>query len=183
MRAAIVKSGGYLDNVITRILQNNGINGDSITKVNRNTFVEYDVIIFTYQNGIPNISKVIEQIVLEKKIQVIYISSTMNIGSFYNLTNDLYFSFIEERTIEMVLPNTIQLCSKFSKEVTILKSELNIALTELDLIKRTGKAKRLLIKKGLSEDESHKFIINKAMELRITKSNLVNLIIENRIDI
>ena len=34
-----------------------------------------------------------------------------------------------------------------------------------------------------SEDDAHKFIVNKAMELRIPKLKLVNLIIENKIDI
>ncbi len=183
MRAAIVKSGGYLDNIITRILHNNGINGDFITKVSRNTFVDYNVVIFTYQNNIPNISKVIEQITLEKKVQVIYISNTMNIGKFYNLGNEIFFSFIEERLIDVVLPNTIRMSGKFIKEVSTLTYELNIVQDELELIKTTNKAKRILIRKGLSEDESHKFIVNKAMELRIPKLKLANLIIENKIDI
>ena len=183
MRAAIVKSEGYLDSIITRILHNNGIKGDFITKANRSTFLQYDVIVFTYQNKIPNISKVIEQISLEKKIQVIYISSTMSTGAFYNLLDDLYFNFIEEKNIEVALPSIVKISAKFIKEITLLKEELVTTLSELDLIKRTAKAKRLLIKKGLSEDESHKFIINKAMEMRITKTKLVNLIIENRIDI
>ena len=50
MRVAIVKSDGYLDSRISRILANNSIDGDIITKVVRSTFNEYDAIIFTYQN-------------------------------------------------------------------------------------------------------------------------------------
>ena len=71
MRAAIVKSGGHLDSVIKRILKNNGINDDFISQVNQQVLVKYDVIIFSYQNQIPNITKVIEQIALTKQVQVL----------------------------------------------------------------------------------------------------------------
>lgn len=183
MRVVIVKSGGYLDNVVLRILSNNAINGDLVSKITRNTIIDYDAILFTYQNKIPNIPKLIEQIALEKQIQVFYISNTMAIGQFYNLINDIYFNFIEEMAIELSLPAILKTSVKFHKHIKMLQNDYKEARDELTLLKLTNKAKRILIKKGLSEEESHKFIINKAMELRIPKKKLVNLIIENKIDI
>ncbi len=183
MRAAIVKSSGYLDNVILRILSNNNIKGDIVEKVTRSTLMNYDTVIFTYQNNVPNMPKLLERIVLEKQTQVIFIGNTVGVGQFYNLLNDIRFTFIDERTLEMVLPSTVAITSKFHKEIRILKEEYNSVASELKLLKLTNKAKRILIEKGLSEKESHKFIVNKAMELRVPKIKLVNLIIENKIDI
>ena len=183
MRVAIVKSGAYLDNVITRILNNNAIKGDLVEKVTRNTIISYDAVIFTYQHNIPNMPKLLEQVVLEKRIQVIYIGNTLGIGHLYNLIHDIYFSFIEERAVELVLPTVITTTSKFHKELRIVRDDYAVVKDELELLKLTNKAKLVLMKKGLSEGDSHKFIINKAMELRIPKKKLVNLIIENKIDI
>ena len=183
MRAAIVRSNGYLDNVITRTLQNNGINGDFIHKVDKNVLLQYNAVIFTYQNNIPNISKVLEQIALQKKIQVIYVSNTMNIGMFYNLLNDVYFTYIEEHKLDFALPNALHLSNKFIKEIKILRTENEQLKSDIQLLKLTSKAKRVLMSKGFSEADAHNFIIQKAMELRISKKRCVNLIIENKIDI
>ncbi len=63
-------------------------------------------------------------------------------------------------------------------------SHENIQLQrQLKSIKSESKAKRILISKGLSEADSHAFIQKKAMDMRISKDKLANLIIENKIDI
>lgn len=183
MRVGTVKSGGYLDNLIIRNLHNNGIKGDLIEKVSVATIHKYDAIIFSYQNKIPNIAKVMEQIILHSKTTIVYVNNTMSIGHLYNLIDDLSFHIIEEMKIDSLLSYILRTTSKFNKEIENLKTELNHANEELKILKLTNKAKRLLMTKGLNEDEAHTFIIKKAMELRISKKKLVNLIIENRIDI
>ena len=183
MRAAIIKSEGYLDSVIERVLRNNGIKGDSIQKINKDTLLEYNAIIFHEQNNIPNISKVIDQIILKKTVQVIFVGKTMNIGRFYNVINDMYFTYIEEHKIEVALPSVIHLSGKYIKEINVLKTELEKVEEEILLMKLTNKAKRILIHKGLSEEESHNFIVQKSMEMRVPKKTFVNLIIQNKIDI
>jgi len=41
----------------------------------------------------------------------------------------------------------------------------------------------ILMNKGLNEADSHKFIVHKAMEMRLSKKKIVNLIIEEKIDL
>ena len=183
MRVAIVKSNGYLDGRISRVLTNNNIKGDVISKVVRSTITEYDALIFSYQNNIPNIPKVLEQIVLEKRVQVVYVTNTLSIGQFYNLFDDLYFHYIKEENIDFLLPRMLETSMKYLKKIRILEEENKQVKEDLLLIKNTNKAKRILIQKGLSEAEAHRFIIDKAMSMRVSKKRLVNLIIENRIDI
>lgn len=183
MRVAIVKSNGYLDGRISRILANSNINGDIVNKVVRSTLNEYDALIFSYQNRIPNIPKVLEQICLEKRIQVVYITNTLSIGQFYNLFEDLYFHYIQEVNIDYLLPRMMETSSKYLRKIRNLEEENKRVKEELLLIKNTNKAKRILMKKGLSEDDAHKFIIDKSMTMRMTKKRLVSLIIENKIDI
>ena len=183
MRVAIVKSDGYLDGRLSRILANNDIKGDIISKVVRSTLNQYDALIFSHQNNIPNISKVMEQSVLEKRIQVVYITNTLSIGYFYNLFEDLHFHYIKEEEIDFVVPRLLETSLKYLNKIKILEDE-NIKVQEqLLLIKNTNKAKRILMNKGLNEADAHRFIIDKAMSMRVSKRKLVNLIIENKIDI
>ena len=183
MRVAIVKSDGYIDTRISRILANNGINGDIIDKVSRNTIIHYDSIIFTYKNNVPNMPKLLERIVMERKTHVVYVTNTVSIGQFYNLFEDLYFNYVQESKLDLVLSTILRHTKKYIKEINIIEDKNRELKEELKTIKQTNKAKRVLMTKGLSEEESHKFIINKAMDLRVSKKKLVNLIIEEKIDI
>ena len=183
MRVAIIKSNGYLDNRISRILANNNIKGDVVTKVTRSTITGYDALIFSYQCQIPNMPKVLEQIVLEKRVQVLYITNTLSIGHFYNLFDDVFFNYIKEEQIDYMITRILELTRKYLRKIKLLNEKNKDLNDELKLLKNTNKAKRVLMNKGLSEGESHRFIIDKAMSMRIPKSEIVNLIIENKIDI
>ena len=127
--------------------------------------------------------KVLEKIVLEKQISVIYVTNTASIGHFYNLIDDLYFNYVQEHKIDLILSNIILHTRKYLKEISYYKLELERVKSDLETINKTNKAKRLLMNKGLSEADSHKFIISKSMEMRISKKKLANLIIEQKIDI
>jgi hypothetical protein len=183
MRVAIVKSEGYLDGRISRILEMNGIKGDAINKVTRHTISEYDAVIFTYQSNIPNINKVLEQITLEKRIHVLYITNTPSIGQFYNLFEDIFFDFVMEQDLDVILPMVLHHSNKYLKTITSISNKMDLIKDELELLKNTSRAKRILMNKGFSEDESHRYIIDKAMDMRVPKKKIVNLIIENKIDI
>lgn len=183
MRAIIISSGGYLDKRIERILTNNNIKGDVATKLTRDMINRYDCVIFSHNNDIPNLPKLIETIVLEKKILVLYINNTSSIGYYYNIVNDLYFSMINENTVDIELPIVIKSSQKYITELNRLQSNVLQLQEDNKLLKLTNKAKLILMNKGLTEAESHKFIQRKAMSMRISKLRLVNLIIENKIDI
>ena len=183
MRVAIIKSGGYLDSRISRVLANNNIKGDIISKVTRSTLIEYDTLIFTYQYQIPNMPKVLEQITLEKRVHVIYVSNTLSIGQFYNLFEDVFFNYIKEENVESVLPKLVEITKKYINRISRLEVQVMSVKEDLSSLKKTKKAKRILIQKGLSEEDAHRLIIDKSMTMRMSKKEIVNLIIENKIDI
>ncbi len=183
MRALIISTGGYLDKRLERILTINNIKGDIAEKLTRNMMNVYDCVIFSHKNDIPNLPKVLEMIVLEKKVQVFYINNTAAIGQFYNMLNDIYFNVVYEMTMEIELPLLIKSNTKYLKHISILERKNEELKDELELMILTKKAKLVLMKKGLNEADSHKFIQQKAMSMRIPKKKLVNLIIENKIDI
>ncbi|AIO18307.1 hypothetical protein KQ51_00419 [Candidatus Izimaplasma bacterium HR1] len=182
MRAIIISSGGYLDKRIDRILKNNNIKGDIETKLTRNMINVYDCVIFSHNIDIPNLPKLIETLVLERKILVIYINNVSSIGYYYNVFNDIFFSMVTEISLEIELPIVINNNSKYTKEIVNLEEEITQLKESNELLKLTNKAKLVLMRKGFTEAESHKLIQRKSMELRVSKLKLVNLIIENKID-
>ncbi len=182
MRVAIYKNSGNIDAKIERILVGNKINGDFINKFTRNSIKMYDAIIFTYKNNIPNLSKVVEQIVLEKEILVIFISNGLLLGQFYNVLNNLYFSSVNEQTIDIELPYILNNVQKYIKEIKSLNIEVISLKDSINTAKLINNAKRILSTKGYSEAVSHEFIQKKSMDLRLSKKLTAQLIIENKID-
>jgi len=183
MRVAIIKSNGYIDTKIERLLKFNKIKGDFISKFTRNSLKMYDIVIFTYKNNIPNLSKVLESIVLEQKIFVIYVNNTLSTGEFYNLLNNLYFSVINEQNLEIEFSSIINNSLKYIQEINYYKRDNDSLKNQLETIKLVNKAKTILMTKGFSEADSHKFIQRSAMDLRLSKKQTANLIIDNKIDI
>jgi response regulator NasT len=183
MRTLIITSGGYLDKRIERILSNNNINGDITRKLTREMINRYDCVIFSHNNENPNLPKLIETIVLERKVLVIYINNTTSLGYYYNIINDLFFSMINESTLDIELPLIIKSTSKYTKRISNLEQQVRQLEEDKELQLLTKKAKLVLMKKGFTEAESHKFIQRKSMSMRVSKRTLVNLIISNKIDI
>jgi len=101
----------------------------------------------------------------------------------YNVLDDIFFAYVNEQTMDIELPVILNSSVKYLKKITYLQKNHDDMKDQLETIKLTNKAKRLLMNKGLTEEESHQFIQKKAMDLRTSKKNLVNLIIENKIDI
>lgn len=182
MKIAIVKCGGIVDKRIERILVSNKINGDFIDKVTRNIVLNYDYILFSQHNSLPNLPKVIERVVLEKKAIVLLITKALNIGQYYNIMNDNRFHTINEQNLEQELILTFTITNKYGGLIQSLSNENEILKNRITLLENTNKAKRKLMLKGLSEADAHNFIQRRAMDMRISKIELVNLIIKNNID-
>lgn len=182
MKVAILRSGGVNDKKVERILGFNKINGDFIDKITRNTLMNYDFLVISPTKHINNLPKVIEQIVLEDIINVVFVSNTLNIGQYYNVMNSIRFNFVSNLNMESELIFTLSNTHKYINIIKNLELENNKLKDQVLLIKLTNKAKRVLMTKGFSEEESHHFIQKKAMDMRISKKKLVNLIIQNRID-
>jgi hypothetical protein len=182
MRVAVIKNSGNMDIKIDRILKDNKINGDFIEKFTTNSIKKYDTIIFTYQNKILNLSKVIEHVVLEKNILVIFINNKLSVGQFYNVLNNLYFSIVTEQSLDVELPSVLHISEKYLKGIFNLNSEIFRLKEQINTINLINKAKVILSGKGYNEAVSHKLIQKKAMDLRLSKKMTAELIIKNKID-
>lgn len=182
MRVAILRSNGYLDQKVGRLLDQLQINGDLVDRVTRREIEHYDYFIASYQHKIPNMPVVLERLVLEQRIHVMYITNTPSIGQFHALYGDKYFHLLDETRLDIELPLTIRLVTKYMNEIQYLTAQLLTTKEKLDTLKQTNKAKKVLMENGYTEPEAHQFIQQKAMTMRISKHRLVNLIIENKID-
>ncbi|MCF7926244.1 MAG: hypothetical protein K9L74_01535 [Candidatus Izimaplasma sp.] len=183
MKVAVIKSGSYLDKKIMMILKEKNINGDIIQKCNQYALMRYDVIIFTYKNAIPNLPKLLEQLVLEKKSLIIHIKKNKHVGLFYNLQQDLFYLPILEINMALQLGSLINQTHKYLRKIMDLSKEKQDFKEKFNHLRNENKAKRILMKSGLTEEKAHRFIIDEAMQRRKAKNYIVNLIIKKKIDI
>ena len=183
MRVAIVATGGHLDRLIERTLGTHGIKGDIVSSITRRVMDEYGCILLSDHNEIPNLPVLVERLVLEQTVHIVYVSRTSSIGQFYAVMNDMYFHRIEEFSLEVQLPLLIRTIDKFNQPMERLKQQHDDMKEQYDVMRLTNQAKRYLIDRGYTEEEAHQFIQKTAMDKRISKKRLVSLIIENKIDI
>jgi response regulator NasT len=183
MRVAMVATGGYLDKQLSRILISNGIKGDTVTSITRRVIDDYGIVVLSSNNEIPNLPVLIERLVLEQKVHVVFINKTSSIGQFYNVMNDMYFHLIQEYTCDVEFPLLVRTLEKIHNPYARLEKERDEYKDRLDTIQLTNKAKRILMNNGYTEEDAHQFIQKTAMDKRISKKRLVSLIIQNKIDI
>ena len=183
MKVAILQGQDQLGKQIQRSLQTYQIKGDLIDKISNRILMACDFLIVSSEQK-PNISnKVLEQIVLQKQVVLVYIHHQSNLGNLYNLLNDPFFLPISKVNVIETLPSILITIHKWQKEVGALKSELQATSRLLKDTKNTLKAKRILIEKGMLEEEAHNWIQKTAMDKRCKKLDIVNLIIAENIDI
>lgn len=182
MRVAIISTGGYLDKRIVRLLSQHGINGDVVNRINRQTLRQYDALIASDKLDIPNLPVVLERIILEQTTQVVYITNSTAIGHLHSVYGDIRFHIVNETTMDVELPLALTLIGKFDRALRTLVKERDQAQDQLETMRLTNRAKRVLIDRGYSEEAAHQFIQKEAMDRRLSKRQIVNLIIEEKID-
>lgn len=183
MNVAILQGPEQLNKQLLRSLQSHQIKGDLISQINKIVLIRYDFLIVSSEQRPKIPSRVLEQIVLEKQIVLVYIHHQSNITDLHNLINDPYFLLVSKVSVIETLPSILLTIFKWQREVRVLKRELKETSLKLMDIQNNLKAKRILIKKGLSEIDAHNWIQKAAMDKRCKKSDIVNLIIEEKIDI
>lgn len=183
MNVAILQGPELLNKQLLRSLQSHQIKGDLITQINNIVLIKYDFLIVSSEQHPKLTSRVLEQIVLKKQVVLVYIHHQSNIVNLYNLIDDPYFLLIPKVNVIETLPSILITIFKWQREVRMLKSELKETSLKLTETQNTIKAKRILINKGMSEIEAHNWIQKVAMDKRCKKSEIVNLIIEEKIDI
>lgn len=182
MNVAILQGKDQLNKQIIRSLQSHQIKGDLIDKITNKTLVSYDFLIVSSEQQPPIPIRVLEQIVLQKQIVLVFIHHQSNLNNLYNLLDDPFFLPVSKVNVIETLPSILITIFKWQKEVRALKTELETTSRVLKDNKNTLKAKRLLMNTGMSEEEAHSWIQKSAMEKRCKKSDVVNLIIKEKID-
>lgn len=183
MNVAILQGQEQLTRQLLRSLQSYQIKGDLVNKINNKLLITHDFLIVSSEQQPKIPIRVLEQIVLQKQIVLIYVHHQSNLGSLYNLLDDPYFLTIEKTNVVEILPTVLLNVYKWQKEVSILQKECQTSKSLLNDTKNTIHAKRILMQKGMSEDDAHNWIQKASMDRRCKKSDIVNLIIKEKIDI
>jgi len=182
MKVAILQGSEQLNRKLLRSFQSHQIKGDLINRIDQRTIVTYDFLLISsdVKQKVP--VRVLEQIVLQKQCVLVYIHHQANVHQFYNLINDPYFLLVPYTQVVESLPGLLITVNRWRKEVLVLRRELLISEKDLREFKASAKAKRILMKRGLSEEEAHNWIQKEAMDRRCKKIDVVNLIIQEKID-
>lgn len=183
MRLAIYQTNGQIYDQVINYAKRHNVSIQSIKSVTAHTLQRYDGIILTSDGHVPNLSKLLEQLVLREATLIIYVHSGKGMHAFHNVEQDPYFIDVIHHQIDMMFSQKVKMAIKYIKIINRYKTELKDTVSQYNQLKDELKAKRMLMKKGFSESDAHRFIQSKAMQLRKQKNDIVNLIIENKIDL
>lgn len=183
MRLGIYETKGPIYDQVLSYLKRSNIGVTPIKRVTSHTLTLYEAIIFTEDNPVPNIARVIEQIILEQQVAIIYIHNGQWMSHLYNMLHNPFFIELNHKQLELLFYHKVDLSLKYIQMIRQKNNELEVVNEKYNDLKNEIKAKRILMDRGLSEKESHKLIQAKAMKLRKQKKDIVNLIIRNRIDL
>ncbi|XMB71536.1 hypothetical protein RJI07_05315 [Mycoplasmatota bacterium WC30] len=137
--------------------------------IKRDDLVRYDLIIIHSSYKLANLYNFIENAVIQKLATIFYITTNINSNPFRKFKQHTNLVYIDENKMDVELALSISLYEKYNNQIEKLSAEnikLTKALQEKNLMK---KCKRFLIKKGLTEEEAHKYILKYAMNNHIDK--------------
>jgi response regulator NasT len=146
--------------------------------IKKDELLRYEVIIIHSSWRLSNVFSFIENIVLSKTIPVIYITSLINIAPFIKILDSGYFSMIDENKIDIELPLTLSLLFKFINEYNRMNLENKKIIIEYEQKRMIDHCKGILMNQGLSEEEAHRFIQKRAMDMHISKYDVCMQIIK-----
>lgn len=139
------------------------------TPIQTDGLFHFDLLIIHSSYRLAGLTQFIEHLVLGRIIPVLYVSSTIAIGSFRSLMDHPYFLLIDENKLDSELAPTIRLMLKIIPEMKVLASKIQKAETDRDSEKMMQKCKKRLIESGMSEEEAHRFILKTAMDHHLNK--------------
>lgn len=142
--------------------------------IKRDDLLQYNVVIIHSSYFLPNLHNFIENAVIQKITTFIYITSNILANPFRKFKEHSNLILVDENKMDIELPISIGLYEKYNNQINDLSKEnavLNKKLLESNLI---SKCKRLLISKGYTEDDAHKYILKYAMDNHIDKIEACN---------
>lgn len=137
--------------------------------VSKETVLRYDVLIVHPSWRLPSLFVFVENLVLSEQVIVLFIQPSMSSNSLSRVQESAYLVRINELKQESELPLALELSMKFMTEKKRLFKQLHIAQNKLTQQEKIVECKFLLVDKGMTEEEAHRYIIKVAMDHQMTK--------------
>ncbi|MDF2699079.1 MAG: hypothetical protein K0Q49_635 [Haloplasmataceae bacterium] len=139
-----------------------------------------NVLIIHHTLKCSNISILLDYLVTNKVIPVIYINNVSNFGNIYNVMNDIYFMNMDEMKISSLLEFGIDFFIKLGVQYSFLNKKVEQLEHKLEEEKYVLNAKFKLMKdKNMSEEEAYMFILKQSMDQRVSKVSIAKEILKN----
>lgn len=153
-----------------------GICADGYELIRRTKALSPEVVIIDEELTGMSILSLVETLVFER--QAVLLMGKSYQKSYYR--QNPYFEFCEKPVQPMVLLTMLRMLTKYGQTVRQLESKVN----QLEQAQRTEKtirlAKRALQQhENMSEDDAHRYIQKRSMELRISKLELAERILKS----
>lgn len=136
--------------------------------------IYYDIVLVHSSYKINNLFKFIENAVLKKLTTIIYITTNINSNPFRRFNEHSNLIFIDENKMYIELNLAIEMIKKYSLQISKLKENNEKLSKKVDELQIVNKCKRMLIKKGYTEESAHKYILKYSMENHINKIEACN---------
>lgn len=146
--------------------------------IKKTDLINYDFVIVHTSYRLPNLHNFIENVVIQKLSTIIYLSSVPGGSPFNKFADHPNFIYINESKMDVELPLSISLSKKYNLQMNNLSKENSELSKKIEENKIMSKCKRVLIKRGFSEDEAHKHILKYAMDNQIDRKEACNRLLE-----
>ena len=153
-----------------------GVSTDGYELIRRAKALSPEVVIIDEDLGGVSIVSLVETLIFERQAVLLLGKSYQK---FY-YRQDPYFEFCEKPVQPIVLVTMLRVLTKYGQTVRQLESKVN----QLEEAQKTEKAIRLAKRalqqnENMTEDEAHRYIQKRSMELRISKLELSERILKS----
>lgn len=170
IKSLVCVSDGLVKLRIKRILSGKNLNHTITEKpIKRDDLIRHDLVIIHSSYNLPNLYTFIENAVYQKLATFIYVTTNVNSNPFRKFNDHINLLFIDENRMDVELPKSIELYSKYSAQITDLNKENRKLAKDLEELQLMNACKRKFIKDGYTEEEAHKYILKYAMDNHIEK--------------
>jgi len=174
-KVLVCVNDGLLKLRIERLLGNNFTQFFLTDKpINRNELNQYGIIVIHSSYRLTDLFAFIENVVTQKISTIIYITSNVNSNPFRRFVSHANLIFVEEGKMDIELPYAIELYSKYAAQIEGLNKEKNKLSKKIEETNSYNRCKLMLIGKGYSEEDAHKYILKYAMDNQIDKNEACN---------
>jgi hypothetical protein len=161
---------GMLSIRINRILTDKRIPFDIVkTPIKKDDLTYYQFLIIHSSYKISGLYQFVENLLVNQTIPIIFISMNSMSSILHRFQTNPVFVQIDETRMDSELPLAITLFQKQTIKLESLMEENKTLKSKLNTEQAMSKCKKLLIGKGLSEDDAHQLILKTAMDFKISK--------------